>query len=119
MPACRHAEAREEKKTKSTKPKPKAKVKKEAKKQSQGRQKKSQKASQEPRRRHPKSKKGRPQKQQPNSPTHYALGSRAPAQRRPMSFLASSARRADSTFDVADRADRRVLSPVAFEDRWR
>jgi integrase len=36
-----------------------------------------------------------------------------------MSFLASSARRADSTFDVADRADRRVLSPVAFEDRWR
>ena len=36
-----------------------------------------------------------------------------------MSFLASSARRVDSTFDVADRADRRVLSPVAFEDRWR
>lgn len=36
-----------------------------------------------------------------------------------MSFLASSARRADSTFDVADRADRRVLSLVAFEDRWR
>lgn len=36
-----------------------------------------------------------------------------------MTFLASSARRADSTFAVAPRADRRVLSPVAFEDRWR
>jgi excisionase family DNA binding protein len=74
MPACRHAEARGEKETKSTKPKPKAKVKKEAKKQSQGQQrKKSQKASQEPRR---SDQKGRPQKQQPNSPTHYEpLGS--------------------------------------------
>ena len=40
-------------------------------------------------------------------------------EQRPMTGLASSARRADSTFDVADRADRRVLSPVAFEDRWR
>jgi len=39
--------------------------------------------------------------------------------RRPFSDLASSARRADTTFDVAHRADRRVLSPVAFEDRWR
>jgi hypothetical protein len=36
-----------------------------------------------------------------------------------MSFLASSARRVDSTFDVAHGADRRVLSPAAFEDRWR
>lgn len=36
-----------------------------------------------------------------------------------MTDLASSARRADSTFDVAHRADRAVLSLVAFEDRWR
>jgi hypothetical protein len=36
-----------------------------------------------------------------------------------MSFLASSARRADSTLAVAPWADRRVLSLVAFEDRWR
>jgi hypothetical protein len=40
-------------------------------------------------------------------------------EQRPMTGLASSARRADTTFDVADWADRRVLSPVAFEDRWR
>lgn len=40
-------------------------------------------------------------------------------EQRPMTGLASSARRVDSTFDVADWADRRVLSPVAFEDRWR
>jgi hypothetical protein len=40
-------------------------------------------------------------------------------EQRPMTDLASSARRVDSTFDVAELADRWVLSPVAFEDRWR
>lgn len=40
-------------------------------------------------------------------------------EQRPITDLASSARRAGSTFDVARWADRRVLSPVAFEDRWR
>ena len=42
-----------------------------------------------------------------------------PSQRRPSTGLASSARRADPTFDVARRADQVVLSPAAFEDRWR
>ena len=40
-------------------------------------------------------------------------------EQRPITGLASSARRADTTFDVAELADRRVLSLVAFEDRWR
>ncbi len=36
-----------------------------------------------------------------------------------MTRIASSARRADPTFDVALRVDQTVLSPAAFEDRWR
>jgi hypothetical protein len=57
--------------------------------------------------------------QQPNS-RHTTNWVPVPLfEQRPMTGLASSARRADSTFDVAEWADRRVLSLVAFEDRWR
>jgi outer membrane biosynthesis protein TonB len=59
-------------------------------------------------------------KQQPPNRRHTTNWVPVPLfQQRPMTGLASSARRADTTFDVAEWADRRVLSPVAFEDRWR
>jgi hypothetical protein len=59
-------------------------------------------------------------KHQPRTPRHTMHWVLVPLlEQRPMTDLASSARRADSTFDVAEWADRRVLSPVAFEDRWR
>ena len=57
---------------------------------------------------------------QPRPPQHTTNWVPVPQfEPRPSTCITSSARRADPTFDVAHRADQGVLSPAAFEDRWR